>query len=517
MAANSLGQIQHIVVLMLENRSFDNMLGWLYDPANPAPFNRVPPANFEGLYGKRLSNPKPDGAPVPVGKGNVLTDPNPDPGEPYEDVYCQIYGEQSAPVPIPSPPTVPCNMQGFVYNYAAQEQVMAQKVDPGIIMNCFTPASLPVLSSLAYYYGVCDHWFSSIPSQTLCNRSFVHAGTSSGYVNNGGSNGVLFINDTPTIFGLLETKHRWKIYCDGLLITSLALLTQEPVWRYYLSDRHDHFGGLEDFIADAQRPGGLPNYSFIEPIYIDTPGRGAENDMHPESHWFQPDGASNVEEGERLLFKIYNAVRSSPDWNSTLLIILFDEHGGCYDHVCPPTAAEGCALAVSPDGKVIPPGQTGGTGFTFGRLGVRVPAVIVSPFTPPQTILNDCFDHTSILTTVMNCFHLQGGLGERQPHAPGVGSALTLPAPRSDLPPIPSPAAPMIAGDRALSAERALLRAKQKPLTELQKRILAGAALRLGTPLTDVGGLANALDGATYLMKQEAEAVARRARSLGPP
>ncbi len=205
MADNSLEQIQHIVVLMLENRSFDNALGWLYDPANPAPFNRVPPANFEGLYGKQLGNPKPDSTPVPVGKGNVLTDPNPDPGEPYEDVYCQIYGQKSAPVPIPSPPGLPCNMQGFVYNYAAQKDVIAQKIDPGIIMNCFTPASLPVLSSLAYYYGVCDRWFSSIPSQTLCNRSFVHAGTSSGYVNNGGSNGILFTNDTPTIFDLLET------------------------------------------------------------------------------------------------------------------------------------------------------------------------------------------------------------------------------------------------------------------------------------------------------------------------
>jgi phospholipase C len=505
MANNPLAQIQHIVVVMLENRSFDNALGWLYDPANPAPFNRVPPANFEGLYGRALSNPKPDGTTVPAGKGSVLTDPNPDPGEPYADVYCQIYGQRTAPTPIPSPPTQPCNMQGFVCNYAAQAQVIAQRVDPAIIMNCFTPASLPVLSSLAYYYGVCDHWFASIPTQTLCNRSFLHAGTSSGYVNNDGSNGVVFINGTPTIFDLLESAGRsWKIYSDSWIITSLALLTQEPVWRYYVSDRHDHFGHLDSFVSAAQQPGGLPSYSFIEPIYIDSLLWGAENDMHPESHTYAPDGLSNVEAGERLLFKIYNAVRSSPDWPSTLLIILFDEHGGCYDHVCPPAT-------VSPDGKVIPPGQPGGTGFTFDRLGVRVPAMIVSPFTPPQTILNDCFDHTSVLTTIINCFHLSGNLGERQKVAPDISAALTLASARDDLPSIPPPAAPTFA-DRAHAAVQALTKAKQKPLTELQKRILAGVAHRLGAPQAEVAGLAYVLDAERYLLKQAAEAVALRAR-----
>jgi len=515
MAVNSLEQIQHIVVLMLENRSFDNVLGWLYDPANSAPFNRIPPANFEGLYGKPLSNPKPDGTPVPVGKGHVFTDPNPDPGEPYEDVYCQIYGQKGAPTPIPSPPNPPGNMQGFVYNYAAQKNVIAQQIDAGIIMNCFTPASVPVLSSLAYYYGVCDHWFSSIPSQTLCNRSFVHAGTSSGYVNNGGNNDVLFINDTPTIFDLLENATKnWKIYSASWLITSLALLTQEPVWRYYLNDRHDHFGSLADFVAAAQQPGGLPHYSFIEPVYLDSLRWGPENDMHPEANCYQLYGASNIEEGERLLFQIYQALRNSPDWNSSLLIVLFDEHGGCYDHVCPPTAADGCKLAVSPDGKVIPPGQTGGTGFTFDRLGVRVPAVIVSPFTPPQTILNECFDHTSVLSTVMNCFGLQGDLGKRQQAAPDIGSALSLATQRTDHPPVPQPAAGMTAGDRVLDAAKALLQARQKPLSELQKKILAGVAHRLGAPLAEVEGFTSALDAEAYLMKQEAEALARRTENL---
>src|SRR5947209_4224385 len=244
-ANNSWSQIEHIVVLMLENRSFDNLLGWLYDPNNQPPFNQPPPANFEGVSGKSLSNPGPAG-PVPVGRGNALTDPNPDPGEPYQDIYSQLY--DVTPVPplgsVPPEPPQPPDMLGFVNNYAQQKGV----TNPGIIMNCFTPLSVPVLSSLAYYYGVCDHWFASVPTQTLCNRSFVHAGTSSGYVNNQGDNGILFINRTPTVFNLLEAAGRsWKIYHASWLITCLALLTQEQLWPYKFTD---HFAHLRQFKRD---------------------------------------------------------------------------------------------------------------------------------------------------------------------------------------------------------------------------------------------------------------------------
>ena len=94
MGDNQLAQIEHVVVVMLENRSFDNLLGWLYDPSNPVPFNQTPPLNFEGVYGKTLSNPS-SKDPVAVGKGYQSTAPNPDPGEPYEDVYAQIFGQQT--------------------------------------------------------------------------------------------------------------------------------------------------------------------------------------------------------------------------------------------------------------------------------------------------------------------------------------------------------------------------------------------------------------------------------------
>jgi phospholipase C len=488
---NQLGNIEHVVVLMLENRSFDNILGFLYDPNNPPPFNQKPPANFEGVYGKNLSNPGPGGKIYPVAPGDVLTDPNPDPGEPYEDVYSQLYNVTPTPAlgDVPPDPPQPPKMQGFVNNYAAQPGV----TNPGIIMNCFTPASLPVTSSLAYYYGVCDHWFAPIPTQTLCNRSYVHAGTSSGYVDNEGGNGVLFVNHTPTVFNLLEAEGvSWKVYHGSWLLASLSLLTQEQMWHFKYTERFAH---MSRFKADAKKRGGLPAYSFIEPIYIDSLVWGPENDMHPEAWDIHFDGLSNVEQGERLIYEVYTALRASPDWEKILFVVTFDEHGGCYDHVAPPAA-------TPPDAVRIPPSQKGGSGFQFNRLGVRVPAIVVSAYTPAQTILNGVYDHTTVLSTVVNRFGLpQNRLGARAAAAPDLGAALTLTKPRTgkDKPPIPKPKTSLL---KKLKLDAARL--TPKPLTGLQRTILAGAAYRLGKAGVVTPAEAAELTGARTTLEADA-------------
>jgi phospholipase C len=508
MPSSQFGRIEHVVVLMLENRSFDNLLGWLYDPSNPAPFNQAPATNFEGVYGKDLSNLTTGGQNVPVGKGTDVTAPFPDPGEPFQDVYAQIYGQKQTlyAKDVPSQPTDVCNMKGFVYNYELKNA--GNLPHAATIMNCFTPAIVPVLSSLAHYYGLCDHWFASIPSQTLCNRSFMQAGTSSGYVNNDGSDGILFINNTRTIFNLLTDAGKpWKVYCAGWTITSLVLLTQEQVWDLALEP--GRLENLKDFYADAQKPSGLPAYSFIEPNYIDSIVHGPENDMHPESHKFQLYGRSNVEQGEKLAYDIYNAIRNSPDWDKILFLILFDEHGGCYDHVCPPAA-------IPPDGVVIPPDQPGGTGFKFDRLGVRVPAIVISAYTRPGTILNTTFDHTSALSTVVNCFGLpEGKLGDRQKAAPDLREALNLTDARTDQPPISQPAAAdTTVVQRAEALGTTLVQAKSKPLSDLQKKILVGAAKRLGLSVEAQYEIANAktaLDADALLLKFEGQMSVRRA------
>ncbi|MFZ3210386.1 MAG: alkaline phosphatase family protein [Terriglobales bacterium] len=505
MGSAPLSVFEHIVVLMLENRSFDNVLGWLYDPAYQFPL--PPDKTFNGVYGKNLTNPQLDGTPVPVGKESDPTQPNPDPGEPYQDVYCQLYGVKRVPAlaQVPPNPPQPPAMNGFVYNYTIQEH----QPTPATIMQCLTPEVVPVLSHLAYHYGACDHWFASIPTQTLCNRSFLHAGTSSGYVDNGGEDGVVFVNDTPTIFNLLQAAGRsWKIFCASWTVTSLALLTQQKLWDFYFQD--GYFFHLRDFFHGARQPGGLPHYSFIEPIYIDSLIWGPENDMHPEAAPYELYGPSNVEYGELLVYEIYQAIRQSPDWENTLLIILFDEHGGTYDHVAP-------LAAVPPGGSVLAPSNPGYSGFEFNRLGVRVPAIVISPYTDQQTILHESYDHTVVPKTVANCFGLPNGqLGQREAAAPDLSAALTRNTPRRDLPLIPQPAIkdPTLE-KRAQVFENALLHSGGKPISELQRRILAGAVRRLGAPPAapeDVSQVTTALEADRLLMKIEWD-LARQKRS----
>jgi phospholipase C len=503
--ANSLGKIEHIVVLMLENRSFDNLLGWLYDPANDPPFNVVPP-DFDGLCGKNLSNRAPDGRVVPAGKSADPRSPQPNPGEPFEDVYSQIYDLPKVDFKdVPSAPRQAPNMGGFIRNYAVQKDAPA---DPAIIMNALTPKTLPVLSSLAHHYALCDRWFASIPTQTFCNRSFVHAGTSSGYVNNGGG-GLCFVNDSPTIFDLLESAGKtWTIFCGGWLLESFTLLTQKSLWKYALTK---HFAHFRDFLAAAAKKGGLPSYSFIEPIYFDSIVWGPENDMHPECNLYQFYGPSNLHRGEALVATVYDAIRNGPDWESTLLIVLFDEHGGCYDHVPPPTVAE-CDVAIAPD-RIIPAGQPGGIGFKFDRLGPRVPAIIVSAYTPPQTRLHSIFEHTSVLSTVVNCLGLpHEKLGVRQAKALDLGAALTLPEPRLDRPPIAKPQFSIFedAGAEWHSIVHAkLLGAKQKPLTDPQRTALHGVAnfTQAGDLHDRIAKIENELEADLLLAEHEAKLV----------
>jgi len=510
-APNPLKKIEHIVVVMFENRSFDNLLGWLYDPANPAPYS-ILPADFEGLSGKPLSNRDLSGREIPAGKTTDPRSPQPNPGEPFEDVFSQIYDVDLLPfADVPAVPNQPASMRGFIRNYSQQKH---HPTDPSSIMQSLTPQALPVLSALAHNFALCDRWFASLPTQTFCNRSFVHAGTSSGYVNNGGG-GLVFINETPTIFDLLESVGRtWQVFVGGWLLQSFTLLTQKSLWKYALTD---HFAHFKKFLAAAARPGGLPHYSFIEPIYFDSLIWGPQNDMHPECNPYEFYGPSNLHRGEALLATIYNALRNSPDWERTLLLILFDEHGGCYDHVPPPTSAD-CTVARNPDGNghVIPKGQPGGIGFNFDRLGPRVPAIVVSAYTGPQTRLHDVFEHTSVLSTVVNCFDLPAGkLGERQVQALDVSAALNLSKPRASYPTIAPPHFSLC--DDLQSEFRHLVPRHPAdtgpvPLEDLQR-----FALHAMAQLTGAGGLhsriatlTGELEADLLLAKQEAQFLQRR-------
>ena len=446
-----LERIQHIIVLMLENRSFDNLLGWLYDDEAPAPGQ-----HFEGLH-RDLWNPlnslddngipviemvraKKNGAPI-KGTKYIKADPHPppdfvlphpDPGEGFRDTNHQLFQYYLVPNDYPPEPT----HMGFVNNYVNTIMNGTYRIfggsigDPRDIMTCYTPDQVRVLSTLAKQFAVCDHWHCSIPSQTLPNRAFIHAATSCGQVNNKPHPEC----DARTIYNQIEQAIRggrndlsWRVYASTPKQYSSdagpGSLTESGVdfslTRLMMTQLHDaslthHFQSIDQFYEDAAG-GKLPSYAFLEPQFH-GPG---QNDQHPPA---------DVRPGEQLIADVYNAVVKSPQWNETLLVITYDEHGGCYDHVAPP------GRAAHPDGKHGAPGQCG---FRFNRFGVRVPTVLISPWIEAGTIARPSgwtpFDHTSVIATVCNRFGL-GPLTERDKHAPDLSCVLTLDEVRSDKP-----------------------------------------------------------------------------------
>jgi phospholipase C len=401
--SNLLSQIDHVVVLMLENRSFDHMLGFLYANAG-----NVSPAGhaFEGLSGIE-SNPDDDGSPVSVFKIDPTAEyayfmPGADPGEGFSATNSELYDTTK-----PGAGATP-NNQGFVKDFAyalSWEGPEKWSILPGTtasgIMGIFTPEMLPVLSGLAKGFAVCDHWFASAPTETMPNRAFACAGTSQGHMDDKTKTFT-----SPSIFGLLgDANIAWKIYGYDT----------DPLTRQDFPDTtnasEDHFGLFTNFQNDAAS-GSLPAYAFVEPSW-DASG----NSQHPNY---------DVSKGEQLIHDVYYALRNGPNWNATLLIVTYDEHGGCYDHVPPPS------------GATPPDSSAGEYGFDFTRFGVRVPTVLVSPLIAPGTVFRapdngPPFDHTSILKTVETRWGLPS-LTARDSAAPEIGSVLTLVAPRTDDP-----------------------------------------------------------------------------------
>jgi phospholipase C len=391
-----MGRIEHVVVLMLENRSFDCMLGWLYRRR----------ADFDGLRGDE-SNPwhRHDGTVEQIAVWNdgalcaeAACIPDPDPGELFDDLAMQVFGLHPDGTP---------RMNGFVDNYVRQPMHGAT-LDPRAVMHCFMPEQLPVLSTLARSFGVSDRWFASAPCETWPNRLFAHTGFAGGQVNNAALPRPLLLR---TVFHRLAAGgHSWKVYFHDVPQTA-ALYTLWPSipthFRFFASE----------FAVDA-KSGRLPNYSFIEPRYFTNRLLGhIPNDAHPPH---------NIAYAEQLVADVYNAVRAGAAWERTLLLIVCDEHGGCYDHVPPPSA--------TPVGRPAP------NGFTFDRYGPRVPAVIVSPYVPPGSVVRPPqagppFDHTSIIATLHRLFGLGTPPGARAASAPDLLPALSLDRPSNAGPP----------------------------------------------------------------------------------
>ncbi len=322
--------LDHVVVVMFENRSFDNLLGRLYEPGE------VP--SFEGVIGKDLSNPVPEwldigDGPIPYSVATDMNTPSPDPGEEFHHINTQLFGLidecQSRQATIRSRPTtrhrragMP-SMDGFVTDYASmltfENGRPPSRDEVARIMTGYTPEQIPVLSGLARGFATFDHWFCDVPSCTFPNRSFFHAGTSSGFVTNFPPSKFPDNNNAETLFDRLDAAGlSWRVYCDPPCHASLTGIIHAARLR---SKFATNFMSTEQFFIDCET-GNLPTYTFIEPQII---GWG-HNDMHPPfTHLFKAiakdkgidpgditaDPPSSILGGEELLSRIYNAVRSS--------------------------------------------------------------------------------------------------------------------------------------------------------------------------------------------------------------
>ena len=391
-----LDALKHIVVLMMENRSFDHMLGSL-QAVNPA---------IDGLAGNE-TNPDSTGVPVSVGPNAAYQSQlDPDPDHHFPAVDLQIFGG----VTTAQDTNRQANMQGFVKSYFNQQFNIAHS---HLIMNYFPQQMLPVLTGLATEFAVFNRWFSSIPGPTLCNRAFAHYGTSFGQV----SMDVFYWNKQYlSIYErLVAAGHTAKLYYYDEASSSLEVVN-------LLQNQPTLFGSFQDFL-DACNQNLLPDYCFIEPNYTDhdaPDGSGAliASDQHPDH---------DVRAGEQYIASVYNAIRLNPNlWPNTALLIVYDEHGGTFDHVPPP--------ACMPDGFVAQPSATGTPDpFHFDRLGVRVPAILVSPWVARGSVINDVYEHASIPGTITE--HFLGAYANRSPREIAANTFLgdiALPAMRAD-------------------------------------------------------------------------------------
>lgn len=322
--------IETIVVLVLENRSFDHMLGWMKNYINPS---------IDGVTGDEcnpVSTKGQDTERICFSDDAEFVDP--DPGHSFEEVLQQVYGSGSIP-----------SMTGFVEQALNMSENLSETVMKG-----FKPENLPVYAALVREFAVFDRWFSSIPGPTQPNRLFVYSATSHGSTSHVKKQ-LAFGYPQKTIFDSFhENGLDFGIYFQSIPSTLFFrnLRKLKYIFKFHQYDWK--------FKRDA-RNGKLPSLTVIEPRYFDLKGFPG-NDDHP-SH--------DVANGQKLVKEVYETLRSSPQWNETLLIITYDEHGGFYDHVQTPYVN-----VPNPDGNTGPAPYF----FKFDRLGVRVPTIMVSPW-----------------------------------------------------------------------------------------------------------------------------------------
>lgn len=440
--SDALNKINHIVVLMLENRSFDHMLGYLRLEQNRQ--------DIDGLTGNETNNDLQGNPHSP----KLLSETSfaPDPNHDWSGVEEQLSNNNS----------------GFIKNFALTHPGVPK---PQRIIHYHNGKQLPIFNHLAEEFCVCDRWFSSVPGATQPNRMYALGGHCSGRKNNLSAGQLLGGWDVRPIFEFLPSNVSWRWYSHDIATLRFARGYQALV---------PQIDKISEFYKRA-RKGKLHNVSWIDPDFSIPPFfyPGPPNDDHP------PHDVSN---GQNLVRRVYNALLTGPkaQWQRTLLIVVYDEHGGFYDHVSPTNWQP---ADDHPD---------------FRRYGVRVPAFVISPWVSrriaygSQTHHLDAgkviFDHTSILRTILRRFCTpQGGaaphVSARVSGANDLGALLTETKARTDCTPAPDLPFKIAWKDRFMvvesadTAEPGIL-VIPRPPSELQQSLeaLAEKALKSGVP-----------------------------------
>jgi phospholipase C len=381
---DNLAKIEHIVVLVMENRSFDHMLGYL-----------------------TLENGRTDVDGLTSSMSNSYQ------GKPYpaRPLTKTAFGQKQDPCHDGDCVTEQLSNGngGFVSNYA--------RTHPGdpevdLPMGYYNGAILPVYDHLARNFLICDRWFCSVDGATWPNRLYAVTGRADGSKKN---KKIPLYNIASFVRQLDKKKVSWRWYSHDIATLRITDGNYRPPLhpnfkRFSFFDRRSTFGG-NSFLEDAAA-GKLAAVSWIDPNFVDVGfvGPSGSNDDHPPS---------DVMKGQELVLKLYNAVINSPQWEKTLLVVVYDEHGGFYDHVAPPPADDDSAA--------------------FRHYGARVPAFIVSPWVERGKASHVIFDHTSIIKTILLKFCRQAdgsipNMGARVTHANHLGGLLTLGAPRAATP-----------------------------------------------------------------------------------
>lgn len=368
-----------IVVAMMENRSFDHLLGFLklqgYDvdgvQSNPAWQTRIASTYKGGSY-------RPFRMPSPYDRMDA------DPPHGREDIKAQLGSK-----------TGDCYaMNGFVESYAQAKG--APPIGPASrppVMGYFDGDQAPVCRFFAEKFAICDHWHAAVPAGTQPNRLMAMSG-----VTRIDTNKVPLPHQELVYDWLTRRGIRWRVYHAGVPFFALMLDRIDDI----LSGR---FRPFSRFFSDVveESPSTFPQVIFVEPIYADAPHIGPACDDH---------APAGIKAGQEFLLQVYRSLRRSRDiWKRSVMVVTYDEHGGFFDHVSPPlisTAPPADAFYTEP----------------FTSLGVRVPAIVISPFVKPGTVHHGLLDHTSILKFIGQCFG--GGHYSAAVDARPVGSVMDV-------------------------------------------------------------------------------------------